>query len=341
MTLMLDDRKRAILSAVIEDFIYSAEPVGSQRLVDKYNLSVSSATVRNELSILEELGYLSHPHTSAGRVPTDQGYRYYVDTLTPGGAEQLTEMNGFSALEPARPGDLMRETSQFLANTTQTMAVVYAPDIKRERVKHVDLIALSSVNVMIVIILSDGSISKQVLEIAREVPQETLSRLQKRLNEALNGKLVEEIVRSPLATEDLPEAERELFGGISTAVIDSLSAGLSDRVYHDGAAQLLEYSELADLDEMRRVLALIEHNYIVFEWLRAATEAGGLVVSIGDENRFELVGYTVIASGYAVRGESAGALGVIGPTRMDYRRTIAAVRQIAEQLGKALEELES
>jgi len=329
------------LSAVIEDFIYTAEPVGSQRLVEKCGLSVSSATVRNELSALEELGYLSHPHTSAGRVPTDMGYRFYVDSLSEDGTGQMAELSSFSIGLTMEIGDLMRETSHFLAGLTRTMAVVYAPDIKRERVKHIDLIGLGSAKVMIVVILSNGSISKQLFDSVRDAPAEALLTLEKRLNEAFVGKLVDDLAMVDMPNEGSSASEAALLKRLCSAVVDSLSVDVSDRVYHDGATQLLEYPELGGLEEMRQALTLIEHNYRLFEWLREAAEAGELIVRIGAENELALVGYTVIASGYEVRGEAAGALGVIGPTRMDYRRAISAVCQIADKLGEALGELES
>ncbi len=338
---MLNDRRRAILSAVIEDFIYTAEPVGSQRLVDKYGWSVSSATVRNELSSLEELGYLSHPHTSAGRVPTDKGYRFYVDMLSEDGTGQVAELSGFSVGLTMEIGDLMRETSHFLARLTRTMAVVYAPDIKRERVKHIDLIGLGSAKVMIVVILSNGSISKQLFDSVRDAPAETLLTLEKRLNEAFVGELVDDLTGVDVPNDGLSATEAALLLRLCSTVAGSLSMDVSERVYHDGAAQLLDYPELGSLEEMRQALTLIEHNYRVFEWLREAAEAGEMIVRIGAENELELVGYTVIASGYEVRGEAAGALGIIGPRRMDYRRAITAVCQIADKLGNALGELES
>lgn len=329
------------MSAVIEDFIYTAEPVGSRRLVDKYGWSLSSATVRNELSALEELGYLTHPHTSAGRVPTDKGYRYYVDTLSEAGTGGLAELSGFSVGLTMEIDDLMRETSHFLSGLTRTMAVVYAPDVKRERIKHIDLIGLGSAKVMMVVILSNGSISKQLVNARREASAETLSTLEERLNLAFVGELVDSLTGIGTPNEGLNAADATLLTRLCLALVDSLSMDISERVFHDGAAQLLDYPELAGLDEMRQALTLIEHNYRLFEWLREAAEASELVIRIGAENEDELVGYTVIASGYEVRGEAVGALGVIGPTRMDYRRAITAVSQIAEKLGKALGELES
>jgi len=234
----------------------------------------------------------------------------------------------------------MRETSHFLAGLTRTMAVVYAPDIKRERVKHIDLIGLGSAKVMIVVILSNGSISKQLFDSAQDAPPETLLMLEKRLNRAFVGELVDDLIGVDVPNEGMSASEAALLRRLCATVVDSLSIDVSERVYHDGAARLLEYPELGGLEEMRQALTLIEHNFRVFEWLREAAKDGELIVRIGAENELELVGYTVIASGYAVRGEAAGALGIIGPRRMDYRRAITAVCQIADKLGDALDELE-
>lgn len=339
----LDDRKRAILSAVIEDFIYSAEPVGSKRLVEKYGWSISSATVRNELALLEELGFLSHPHTSAGRVPTDRGYRFYVDNLSPADMAASTEMAEVARLSgrlTQEISELMRETSQFLSRLTSTLAIVYAPDLRREKIKHIDLIGLGSKNIMIVVILSNGAVSKQVAMVDTDLSDESLSKLESRVNEALIGMSVDRAWSVEVERRELSAPELDALDRIATSVFDSLHVSTSDRLYYDGATHLLDYPEMAASAEIRRVLAIVEHNYDLLEWLQAASKSGELTVSIGAENELELAGYTVIASGYEVQGESVGVLGILGPTRMDYRRSIFAVERIADQLGKALDELE-
>jgi heat-inducible transcriptional repressor len=342
MGTMLDNRKQTILSAVIEDFIYSAEPVGSKRLVEKYGWSISSATVRHELALLEEMGYLSQPHTSAGRVPTDMGYRFYVDALAVREAPttELVHIEGFYGRLTHEIGELMRETSNYLARVTSTMAIVYAPDIRREKIKHIDLIGSGAKSLIIVVIMSNGSISKQALAFGTDIADEALVKLEARLNAALTGASVDEAWRKPIELNGLSAEEAELLEGIAGSVLDSLSGNNSDRVFYDGATYLLDYPELTDLGEMRRVMALIGQNCALLEWLQTACNTGGLTVSIGAENELELSGYTVIASGYEVGGQSVGALGVLGPTRMDYRRAMSAVKQIADELGKALGQLE-
>lgn len=340
----LDDRKQAILSALVEDFIYSAEPVGSKRLVEKYGWSISPATVRNELAILEEWGYLSHPHTSAGRVPTDKGYRQYVDGLaeavTFAAADQVEVGKFFDRLSHEIDA-LMRETSQFLSQLTSAMAIVYAPEVRHEKIKHIDLIGLGSCNLMIVVIMSGGSISKHVVSLGEDFPAEILGRVEGKLNDDFSGRSFNGGKPGDGAASELGGEEKELFDLVALSIGDAARTGASERVYYEGAAQLLDYPEMADLNEMRRLMVLMERNYSVLEWLNDTSKSPRLMVSIGSEHALELTGYTVIASGYEVRGEAVGVLGVLGPTRMDYRRSISAVSHIASELGKALADLEN
>ncbi len=336
MNAMLDSRKQKILSAVIQDFTFTAEPVGSKRLVEKYDLEISPATVRNELSALEEMGYLSHPHTSAGRVPTDEGYRFYVDVLLNTqdlAVSELVEIGRVYDELTHEVGRMMKESSQLLARLTSSVAVVYAPDIRKERVKHIDLVWIGANAIMIIVIMSNGSISKQMIETAGEVSEEALGRLEARLDKSLARVAVGQVGEASIDTEGLSEPESAFLEMLMRVIEDGMEIGLADRVYSDGAASLFDHPEFTDLDQARRIIALIEADYSLLGWLREASQRTELTVQIGAENELALDGCSLIASGYGIDGESAGAVGVLGPTRMDYGRTIAAVRYVAQQLG--------
>lgn len=341
---MLDERKQLILWAVINDFICNAEPVGSKRLVDQYALDISPATARHELAVLEELGYLSQPHTSAGRVPTDLGYRYYVDWLTENTESALVEhghVRDFFAELNYEIDQLMKETSHLLASLTSCVALVYAPDIRQENIKHIDLVRLGSNRVMIVVITSNGSLSKQVLDAAGEWGPEVFVKLERVLNFALNGVSVGLIDKIDFEVSDLSVSERALLEIIKERIIRGLAGAASEQVYYDGAAHLLTEPEFGNLIRVREVFELLEQNYLLLEWLETAAGNCEVIVSIGSENELNLGGLSLVASGYEINGKSVGALGVIGPTRMDYPRAISTVKCIARNLGAALAEIDS
>lgn len=337
---MLDERKQSILSALIEDYVVTAEPVGSKRLVEKYAFKISPATVRNELAALEEMGYISQPHTSAGRVPTDLGYRYYVDQLknVPSPVEgNFEEIKKVYAELNHELGQLMRETSHLLSVLTHCAALVCAPDIRRESIKHIDLVALGRQGVLVIVITSTGSVSKQVVAFSAPVPVETLKKLEIMLNASLSDQPVDQI-GSIGAGEGLTQLENSLLGQIKDQIVDSLATNFAERVYYDGAAYLMAHPEISALRRAHEVIGLLEENYRLIEWLRTASDECEVIVSIGAENELELNGFSLIASGYEVHGQPAGVLGILGPTRMDYPKAIAAVRCIAVNLGEVLAE---
>ena len=326
---------------MIEDFVATAEPVGSKRLVDQYELRISPATVRNELASLEELGYISQPHTSAGRVPTDLGYRFYVDQLsqvsTPA-ENDFAQVKEFYSRLNHEIGLLMRETSHLLSMLTSCVALVYAPDIRKERLKHIDLVGLGGRGVLIVVITSNGSVSKQVFDFPGTVDGETLTRLESALNRLLAEQPVDDISGVELEDHGLSVAEAGLLKQVQVHIVEGLAKNLTERVYYDGAAHLLARSEASALRRAHEVIGLLEQNYRLLDWLQAASDGCEVIVSIGGENQLELNGFSLVASGYEVHGEPVGVLGILGPTRMDYPRAISAVRHIAKNLGEVLAE---
>jgi heat-inducible transcriptional repressor len=338
----VDDRKQTILCAVIEAFISGAEPVGSKRLVEEHELDISAATVRNELARLEEMGYLSQPHTSAGRVPTDKGYRYYVDHLGESPARapsQVDEIRRFYAHLNHEIGQMMRETSHLLSRLTSCVALVYAPDISRARIKHIDLVALGGKGLMIVVITSTGLVSKQVIDHGGLLTGDLPLKMEKMLNESLVGLPADQVGAARLSTDGFTSQEAALAGSIRDCIVGGLTGGEAERVYFNGAAYLLDSRVSDNLSRARRVLGLLEQNYRLLEWFQVVADSAQVTISIGAENELDLEGYSLVASGYEMGGENAGALGILGPTRMDYGRAITAVRCIAESLSEVLSDL--
>jgi heat-inducible transcriptional repressor len=344
----LDDRKARLLRAVVHEFIQTAEPVGSKALAERYTLGISSATIRNELATLEEQGFLSHPHTSAGRVPTDQGYRYYVDSLSGVGelahAQQeavMRYLEGAAGLE-----ETLQRTSLLLASLTHYTAMVAPPALDRSRVRHVELIRLGSRVVMLVLIADTGRVEQRLVETDEEVEVEDLEDLRRRINEKLAGERLNraELVLSSME-ESVPAESRWLFMVLAEVIGQMVSDRTTDRVWLGGQAHLSVPGAFEELETIHRVYQLLEQQVLVLRLLQASFRPGGVIsgaisVVIGSENTMEgMQACSVVTSTYPA-GDTIGSIGVLGPTRMDYLRTMAAVQAVASYLGDVLDDVD-
>ncbi|MDI6688892.1 MAG: heat-inducible transcriptional repressor HrcA [Actinomycetota bacterium] len=365
---MLDSRKKLILYAVVHNYILTAEPVSSLRLVEQYQLGVSPATVRNELAELEEMGYLWQPHTSAGRIPTDRGYRYYVDSLM--GSEGLSPVEKrsihlFYTQLNKEMEDLMRETSQLLSQLTNYVAVVFGPALRKSSLKHLDLISLCPHSVLMVLITDTGCVAKRVLEMDRSINQRKLSRVERVLNRKLADLNLYEISQKRREFADLLPQQSGLVQGIIDKILDSLMQEERERIYLGGTANILRQPEFESLERIQNLLKTLEQGYILLQLLGEALEAcppslsslaasphsaagqagrgrwvSKVIVRIGSENEaVEMQDYSLVATGYHAGGQTLGTLGILGPTRMNYPRAISAVECIAQNLSRILESL--
>lgn len=333
---MLNERRRQVLSALVEEYVSSAHPVGSKALVERYELHCSPATVRNELAILEESGHVYQPYTSAGRVPTDSGYRAFVDGLLNVGEEPV--VRGDVAETRVTPGgeldDLMRETSTLLTRLTNCMAVVLAPALSRPAIKRIDLVWMTSSRVLVVLITQSGQVVSRHLELRERTSPERVADVERALNVALEGKRSAEIrqVRDSLGQ---PRNE-ELVFSVVDAIVECLDEADRTRLHHSGMLPLLSQPEFADAEHVRPLVSALEDGLTILETLTALFEEHGIAVRIGHENRCaELENMSIVATQYGDRS-SAGMVGVIGPTRMDYSRAISAVRRVSDGLNEAL-----
>jgi heat-inducible transcriptional repressor len=333
----LDERKAAILRAIVEEHIATAQPVGSQTVARSGRLGVSSATVRNEMTILEREGYIAQPHTSAGRIPTDRGYRFFVDTLTPQSTlpvEQRRAVHDFFDLFTSAHQvleDLLHETSQLLSRVSTHTAVVVGPHTESVTVRNVQLVSLQPSLVLALAILSTGVVEKCVLHLAGDVDDETLQAATAALCTSLEG------ARWPLKAEPLvagtPEAA-DLAREARDALVARGEHDVGDPLYVGGASRL---AAGADPGSTARLLELLEHQVEVVSLVRDLLDEQGSRVSIGSENPIdELRDCSIVVAPYTVDGEVAGTVGVLGPTRMNYRQALAAVEAISEQLGRVL-----
>ncbi len=334
---MLNERRRRVLQALVEEYIASAIPVGSKTLVDRYKLGCSPATVRNELAILEETGYVVQPHVSAGRLPTDTGYRSFVDVLVESGfsAADVEEMQWALHHDVSEVDELMRETSVALTQLTSCLAVVLAPSVTLTRVKRIDLLSLAPRRALFVLITESGQVVNRSIELAEDTPPQRLAEVEKSLNSAFDGKRAAEIRPLRGALQDAEESDT-LMSLVVDEILDALDEADRDRLYHVGVPALLAQPEFQEAGRARPLIEFLEDGIAVLETLSEALGSSGVSVRIGHENRrVELGNVSIVATNYG-DGETDGIIGVIGPTRMDYQRAMSAVRVIADGLSDAL-----
>ena len=332
----LTERQKSLLMLVIRDYIETAQPVGSKALVERYHLDLSSATVRNELSALDDMGYLRQPHTSAGRIPTEDGYRFFVGQMMHQAELPETIQHTIThQFYQARPDvdQWMTLAASILAHQSQGVSVVTAPHAEQALFKHVELISTQGRQVLMVMVMAGGEVSQQILTLAEPVSQERLSQTATRLNRLLGGQPVEAISVLPARTDMLDQDILTLIAQDMRRATDSVSGN----IYTDGLTNVLAEPEFAESDDARRALRLFEERSTLQDLLaRTSTSSmvGGLQVLIGGEGGWEeLRQCSMVLARYGVPGLATGMLGVLGPMRMSYARTIPTVRFVAGLLS--------
>lgn len=338
----LDERNKRVLQAVIDSYIASGLPVGSHVLVKRYDFSVSSATLRNIMAELEELGFLTHPHTSAGRIPTDQGYRYYIDSLI--SIENEAEDLGDQLRQtPPLHGDdiheLMEEASKFLASLSRCAGVVIAPAEVEAKYRHIEFVRLRGAQVLIIFVTENGLVQNKLVEFDESVRQQELNMFSAYLDEELERwslsevreRLVEKMREEKLVFTQLMEQ--------TYRASQEVQERESERVYIGGASQILETPEFATVEKMRSLFKAFEDKYRMLRLLDRSAAAQGIKVFIGSENPyFEMQGCSMVVGSYKAGANVVGTLGVIGPTRMQYKQVIQVVDYTAKLLTKLLGE---
>ncbi|HEX2240080.1 MAG TPA: heat-inducible transcriptional repressor HrcA [Actinomycetota bacterium] len=340
----LDDRKAAILRAIVSHYVSSGQPVGSKTLVDRYRLGVSSATVRNEMSALEDQGFIYQPHTSAGRVPTDAGYRYFVDTwardarLPAGTALQVRRFFGEPRWELE---DALRNTAELLSSLTESAAVVFAPALEQSTVRHVELVSLAPGRAMLVVVSDAGRVFNHPLRVAETIDDVQLEHAADMLNRLILGHPLDKAAATIASSIDhFPLELREAVATVASALTEEFAQRDTERVFLEGASNIVDEHKFADLETVRQVIGALEHRRLLLEVLADAVAEQSLSVRIGSENDAEVMqNCAVITAPYGSEESVIGSLGVVGPTRMDYRRTIPAVYEVASNLGRMLTEL--
>ena len=333
---MLSDRRQRILAALIEEYVACAMPVGSRTLTERYRFGVSSATIRNELSALESNGYITQPHTSAGRIPTDYGYRAFVDHLLesddapqdPVYAQKMAEMRA-----QAREIDsLLAQTSEAIARFTDCLSIVLAPSVLQLRVKQISLISMSAFHALIVLVTEDGQVFNRHMDFGVEVAPEELAVVQNHLNSVFRGKTTSE-VSDALASGMEEVYSNPLVGMVVTEVIACLQESGLAHSHRLGLSALLTKPEFSHAHQLLPLLQVLEDDTVLLELVDDVMQSDDdPTVRIGSENKADaLSGVSVVAGQYG-RGSGAGIVAVIGPTRMDYSRVIQAVRLASHML---------
>lgn len=331
---MLDERKAAILRAVVEEYIETAQPVGSGAVAPA--VKASPATVRNEMAALEHEGYLHQPHTSAGRVPTEKGYRFFVDGLSEPAklaTGQVHQVKSFFASAHGELESLLHDTSRLLSDLTQYAAVVTAPDQETATIRSVQLVSLSSTTALLVVVLSNGAVGKHTFEVGEDIGAERVAAASAHLMNHLVGASVAAIPSSIAPTGDAATDD------LSAKALASLRGGDgSDQapVFVGGAARMAAAFDA--VEQVRQVLSILEQQYVVVTVLHDVIERG-LQVAIGSETGLvPLSECSVVVAPYEIEGERAGTIGVLGPTRMNYPQALAAVAAVSRRLGEHLTE---
>jgi len=341
---VLDDRKKRILAVMVENYVASAEPIGSRILVERYGLAISPATARGELAALEEMGYLDHEHTSAGRKPTEKGYRYYVNNIMRQGEVSVVQSASIAKAYSSfgkRLDELLRYTSEVLSELTMCASVVIAPVWSDERVKHVDLVPLTGREVILILITRSGLVTKEVFSVSRKLRGASWERVEKSLNDGLCGDAESTPESAPVMLNEPSGADEAVVAGeLLAEARHSLKATNAGEIYSAGAANLLLKPEFEAVEKVQRLFSMIEEGWQVLAMLSDMARSYKVWVSIGSENRWlKLDDCSLVASSYKMGGKAVGALTILGPTRMDYARAVSAVGLVSRNLGNALDSI--
>jgi heat-inducible transcriptional repressor len=337
----LDDRKSAILRALVSHYVTTGEPVASKTLVERFKLGISPATARHEMGLLEEGGFIYQPHTSAGRIPTDIGYRHFVDSLTFGprlSSGDARRIQRFFVEPRWEFEDALRQTASLLSALTDHAAVVFAPAVDRSIVRDLELVGLVAGRAMVVVVTDMGRVQNHVVLVDEALRQAELDRAAIVLKGLVVGVELESSARVIAGSLHILPAElRELAAKVAAGLAEATSQREAERVFLEGTSTMVDEGKFPDLETVKQVVGALEHRRVVLEVLAESLAAPTVSVRIGAENQSrEMQACSVVTAPYGDEDRMIGSLGVVGPTRMDYRRIIGAVREVAGNLGRML-----
>ncbi len=342
----LDSRKMLILKAIIDDYIESKEPVGSRTIAKKYDMGLSSATIRNEMADLEEMGYLSQPHTSAGRIPSEKGYRLYVDRLMnlkeqgiEPTAEELGDIKSHMQHKISELSEQMRMASEIVSRLTDYTAIVVSGSSRRSmKIKALQTVPVEMGKALILIVLDDDTVKNSIVSVDSSITAEMLMRISVQCNLLFSGHRVEDINMDMIDTvAESTGVPRILLYPIVEGIVACIRKAENTEVHTEGASRLLAHPEFNDIGKARNVLELLNREDLLVDMIQDCSSAGGLVVRIGSENKIQdLNDCSVVTASYSVNGVELGTIGVLGPTRMDYSKVISALEYVRKGLQEGL-----
>ena len=338
---MLDDRKKRVLRAIVDDYIATAEPVGSRTIARKYRLGVSPATIRNEMADLEELGYLEQPHTSAGRIPSDKGYRFYVDRLMLPARlteEDVSRIRRIYEEKAREIQTLIHQTARVLAETTNYLALVLGPQLEKATFQRLTLVPLRPGLALLVLVTDAGFVQTASVEVPQGVRDEELHHIAQVLTVRLAGVPIDVLAEAALKElQDELSAYRGILRKMVEVLVEVVQDSVDDRVYMGGASRIFEQPEFRDVNRARAVLGVLEHEQTIRELLNANAPDQGVMVAIGGETGMDATREcSLVCTTYEIAGVATGRIGLLGPKRMDYARAVAILRYVEDCLSMAL-----
>lgn len=340
MAMELDDRKITILKAIIKTYLETGEPVGS-RTISKYSdLNLSSATIRNEMSDLEEMGYIIQPHTSAGRIPSDKGYRFYVDQIVLEKNNEVTEFKDMMVQKVDKLELVLKRMAQMLAADTNYAAMITGPSYHKTKLKFIQLSRMEPGKLLVVIVVEGNIIRNTVIDIGTRITDEELLNLNILLNSSLNGLTIEEINLDIIHKLKLDAgSHQELVERVLGEIAEAIQAGSDDlQIYTSGATNIFKYPELSEGDKASKLIGTLEHKELLQEFVNDVNEGDdkGIQVYIGDETPVQsMKDCSVVTANYDLGGGLRGTVGIIGPKRMDYEKVLRTLQNLMNQLQGA------
>ena len=335
----LSDRKLKILHAIIQNYLETGEPVGS-RTISKYtDLNLSSATIRNEMADLEEMGYIIQPHTSAGRIPSDKGYRLYVDMLMEEKEHELNEMQEQMLEKADKMEQLLKQAAKVLANSTNYATMVSTPRNSANRIKFIQLSMVDDEQVIAVIVLGGNVIKNKIIDIEEPISNENLLKLNMLLNTTLNGMSIEEINLGLIARlKEQAGIHSQVIGNVLDAVADAIQIDEEMQIYTSGATNIFKYPELSDKQSAQEIISAFEEKQQLTELVTrtlSQDENTGIQVYIGDETPVQnMKDCSVVTATYELGDGMKGTIGIIGPKRMDYEHVLKSMKRLQSELDQ-------
>ena len=334
--MQLDDRKTIILQAIIRNYLETGEPVGS-RTISKYtDLNLSSATIRNEMSDLEEMGYIIQPHTSAGRIPSDKGYRFYVDTMMATREQEVNEMKDMLLERQDKLENLLKQVVKTLAQNTQYATMISAPQVHRNKVKFIQLSRVDAGQILAVIVAEGNVIKNNILAVDRELDDETLLKLNILLNTMLNGKTIEEINLQMISSmKEQAGIHSNIIGDVVDAVAEAIHSDEGMEIYTGGATNIFRYPELSENGKASEIIQTLEEKQNLVDLVNEtlSNEEKGIQEYIGSESPVQsMKNCSVVTATYELGNGLQGTVGIIGPKRMDYENVMGTLKTLMDQL---------